>query len=568
VPESHAAPTEAADRPGLADRLAPWMAALLVTIAVAMYLRTLFYGYILDDTTAIRANPLVQSWHGLISAWSNPFWAEQGGASRSGLYRPLLVSIFTVIWNAGHKFALWFHLLAIAAHAMATWLVWRMLRVGVGIWIAFGAAIWFAVHPVHVEAIASVANVSEVLVALATLWLAFVIRRASDAAQEPADIGWNAATKIAVLFAAAALTKESGFVAPALAALWAWGWRAAAEPRAFAFEDLRRCVARWWRPLAACALVVVAIFIARRAVLGSAVGNAAMAAPGLEGLTTWQRTWAMLALGPRAIGLLFWPTMLLPHYGPEVLTATGPSLAGATTLLLMISAGAAALMFARRGDRRPLAAVGWMLIAFAPASNLFVATGQILAERTLYGASIGAAMLVAWAAARVLDGARMRSRSVVYFARGVVVALFALSCARTAGVTIRYEGVWQSHARLFAYLVSAQPDGYRGHWLLALQAERSTPPAADSALHEFSRAYADFPNDRQLTIDYTDALLAANRPANAAAIAAALMNFPDMRTNENAVALYLRAVTAAYGADSARALAGTLAPGAAPVVPR
>jgi hypothetical protein len=224
-----------------------------------------------------------------------------------------------------------------------------------------------------------------------------------------------------------------------------------------------------------------------------------------------------------------------------------------------VAASALGFVLARRGDRRPLTAMAWMFIAFFPASNLLVPTGQILAERTLYGATIGAAMLVAWAVAALVDA----SRTLVPAPRRVVCwgAFLAVAVAswRGAFYTVDYAREWRSHDALFHYLVAADPAGYRGHWLLALQAQAASRP--DSALRELGRAYARFHDDRQLTIDYTDALLAAGRPANAAAVASNLMRFPDLRADSNAVGLYLSAVAGAYGADSARALAATLAPG-------
>src|SRR3989442_1459982 len=80
-----------------------------------------------------------------------------------------------------------------AAQACAPWLVWRLLRGGVGRWTAFAAAIWFAVHPVHVEAIASVANSSEALVTIFTAVLALVLRRIQERTAPGASIGWPAA---------------------------------------------------------------------------------------------------------------------------------------------------------------------------------------------------------------------------------------------------------------------------------------------------------------------------------------------------------------------------------------
>jgi hypothetical protein len=56
-------------------------------------------------------------------------------------------------------------------------LVFRLLARGVSVIAAAIGAAWFAVHPIHVEAIASVANSSEILVALFTGALALIVAR-------------------------------------------------------------------------------------------------------------------------------------------------------------------------------------------------------------------------------------------------------------------------------------------------------------------------------------------------------------------------------------------------------
>ena len=124
--------------------------------------------------------------------------------------------------------------------------------------------------------------------------------------------------------------------------------------------------------------------------------------------------------------------------------------------------------------------------------------------------------------------------------------------------TTAYATVWGSNDRLFAYLVLTEPDGYRGHWLHALAVRNAG--YLDTALPEFTRAYTLYPRDRQLTIDFTNALLAAGKPKDAAGVAAHLMDFADFRADSNAVGLYLETIAQAYGADSARAMEERLAP--------
>src|SRR5688572_18533002 len=191
---------------------------LLMLVALMPYLRTLAFGYVMDDTTAIRSNPDIHGWESLARVWMHPY----GGPDSPyfGLYRPLTMTLFAFVWNAGGQWPIWFHLVAILMHALATVLVWRMLERVTGSFPALIAAVWFAVHPVHVEAVANVANSSEVLVAVWTCLLMLHVARAAATADR---IGWATAAVAGVLYLAAFLSKESGAVAPALALLWIWG---------------------------------------------------------------------------------------------------------------------------------------------------------------------------------------------------------------------------------------------------------------------------------------------------------------------------------------------------------
>src|SRR3982751_4962217 len=113
----------AAPRRASVDR---WIVVALVVAAIAPFLSTLFFGYVYDDTAIIRGNPAINGWHTLITLWREPYWPNNG-FDHSGLYRPLTMALFAIIWNAG-KFAIWFHLLVLALHATTTVFVWRLLR--------------------------------------------------------------------------------------------------------------------------------------------------------------------------------------------------------------------------------------------------------------------------------------------------------------------------------------------------------------------------------------------------------------------------------------------------------
>ncbi len=545
-----------------------WIVVALVVAAVAPFVSTLFFGYVYDDTAIIRGNPAINGWHALVTLWREPYWPNSG-SDHSGLYRPLTMALFAIIWNAG-KFAIWFHLFVLALHATTTVLVWRVLRRGVDRWAAAGAALWFAVHPVHVEAVANISNSSEVLVALWTsllaLWLAQ--RIPGSGAQTPSDTQrrWIPALVAALLFACALLTKESGAMTPALALLWWYGWRTPDSPVVFRRRD-------WMATLAGWLAVLIAVIVVRRAVLGGVISSVSIAAPGIDTLSPLERAWAMFSLGGRVLRLLVWPGVQNPHYGPSALPGTpGLNMSAVATLLVLATALACTAWLRWRHhsrDGRPLVAVLWTLVAFLPASNLLAATGQVLAERTLYVSSIGVTMLVAWTLALALPHAvyaahAIRARAPAWRASNafqasaavIAVALVLAASLQGALKARRYAAVWGDHKRLFTQMIVADSASYRGHQLLGREAMRAN--RRTEAEWHLARAYALYPRDRQTLISYSELLLDEKRPAEAARIARQLMQQPDLRTERGAVSLYLEATGRAWGPDSVLAAAQRL----------
>ncbi|HEX8944383.1 MAG TPA: hypothetical protein VF785_14700, partial [Gemmatimonadaceae bacterium] len=263
-----------------------------------------------------------------------------------------------------------------------------------------------------------------------------------------------------------------------------------------------------------------------------------------------QRAWAMLSLGPLIAKLLVWPSQLNPHYGPSYVAGkSGPTLAAALTLVAILLAVVLAARRARGGDRRPIAALAWMLIAFFPASNLLTPTGQIFAERTLYGASVGVAMLVALVTQGALSRVSATTGARYWGGRALVGAAALVVIATLSAHTWIGVRAWRSHPALFHQMVAADSASYRGRWLLGLDARSRGDTTA--ALAWLGQAYALYPRDRQLVIDYSETLMQHGQPREAAAVARRLMDWPELRRTPEAVALYLNSVERGYGPDSA-----------------
>jgi tetratricopeptide (TPR) repeat protein len=242
----------------------------------------------------------------------------------------------------------------------------------------------------------------------------------------------------------------------------------------------------------------------------------------------------MLSLWPRIAGMLLWPTTLSPYYGPTILPGRRAVLAAlallAATMLLV-----AALLLARAGERRPLVALGWIALTYVPASNLVAATGPLVGDRILFGATVGVSMALAWLLDRLPRGALR-----------VALVVLALVVARQAVRMARYASAWTSHRALWTQLVRASPGEYRGYELLGIDASARGDGAR--AVELLSHAFAMEPRDRRLRFEYGQALYAAHRWAQAADVLSPLLASGDVRRERGFVAMYLDAVGRARGA--------------------
>ena len=508
--------------------------AVFALAAVVPFLPTLRAGFMYDDTTIVRDNALLRGWSALGRVWSAPYWPTFG--NDVGLYRPLHVALLAALWNLGGGSPRLFHLYAIALHLIVTVVLWRLLGVAVGRAAAIVGALWFATHALHVETVASVANSSELLVALFTMALAVVIvqaQRADGTARE-----WGMALVAGALTVAAVYSKESGLLALPVAAVTAWGWRRATDA-----PSARAMLQRQMRLWVVCVASLVVALIERAVVLGVSVAPAAIVAPGLDVMTPRVRIVAMLSLWPRVAGMLLWPTSSLsPYYGPTILPADR-AVRAVAAVLVVLTLVALAVVAARRGDRRPLVAATWIGLTYLPASNLITSVGLFLADRTLLGPTVGVALALAW----VID--RVSAR-----ARPVLLAVCAVVIAHGAWVGLRYSAVWSSHRTLWERLVETSPTEYRGYQLLGIDAREHGDTAR--ALPLLARAFAMEPRDRRVRFEYGQVLYSTARYADAAAVLAPLLRDGDVRREPAFVAMYLEAVGRARGAEGVVA-AGT-----------
>ena len=408
------------------------------------YFPALLGGFVWDDRAFTEAAPVREA-SGLWRIWFAP--REIQG---EGHYWPLTYTTFWLEHRLWGLAPLGFHAVNLLLHWANAALVWRLLaRLAVpGAWVA--AAV-FAVHPVHVEAVAWVIGRKDLLAVLfyvcaALTWLRFVER-------PYAKHGPRRYVLALVLFAAGLLCKSIGVTLPAALLIHCW-WK---QGRVTG-TDLLRTV-----PFFAVGLGIAAADVAYYEevidVDYTLVERVLIAAHAL---------WVY-------VGKLLWPASLVVIYPHWEVHAADPLAWG--YVVAAVAAAAAIWMLRRRIGRGPLAGALFFAVTLAPVLGL-VEYGYMqfsfVTDRYQYLADVGAlAVLVGGAATLCRAATPFRvpaagstwpamvrplgpgGWSAVGVTAGVLVLLGTL--------TWRQAGIYRDEPTFFRYVVRHNPTARDAH---------------------------------------------------------------------------------------------------------
>ena len=354
---------------------------------------------------------------------------------------------------------MWYHAVNVGWHLAATLLLWRFAArylAPAGAWVAAAA---FAVHPVHVEAVANVVGRLELMAAVFVL--AGLIAHARRS--------WAAVP----LFACACLSKEHAIVFLPLAL---------ASHLVLDDKPADAIRARW--PLWIAYLAVAGTWLG--AMLFATRNDPPVISAVFAGLGTGERLLTVLSIVPEYLRLLLLPIHLSADYEPGVLTSVTrvntSVLLGVAVLVVWVWAAVRAW----RSHRVASYALIFVPIALAPVSNVFFPTGIALAERTLYLPSVGVCLIAGW----LFENVRQRHREA---AVALGVSLLALGAVRTWTRT----AVWHDSKTYALRLLEDHPESYRAHWVAGrvLRAAGNL----DAARREYAIALRINPRDAAMT---------------------------------------------------------------------
>jgi len=404
----------------------PWQAALiaglLATVVAAPSIRN---GFVADDQWVVANRLVLEQPPSVGAVLKEPYWpASFGGV----MWRPAVIASFALDYRISSS-PHWFHAINVLWAALTTALFALLACELAGPVVGLVSGLFFAVHPVHVEAVANVVGRAEMMAAAG---YAAALLCAVRAERKPAYLAGVAAG------AAFAITsKEIAVTLPAAILLVLWAQRA----------DLRLA----WRAVLAATAPTVVYFVVQ-GLVGIRTFYAGGLAVGLEHMGFFARVWAMVRLSLEWWRLFLFPAHLSADYSPGELTvSTALTFWHLLGLLIWIAAG----VLAWRSRRTvPGIAIGlaWMVITISPVANIVFPTEFLIAERTLYLASFGIVFALA-CAVLAIRSPRLRI--------GVVAVLVVAGAARS----IARIPAWHDDETHYLALKREAPRSYRTLWL-------------------------------------------------------------------------------------------------------
>nr|XP_037276113.1 protein O-mannosyl-transferase Tmtc3-like [Rhipicephalus microplus] len=391
------------------------------------YVNALGCGFVFDDASAIRDNRDLRPSTPIGRLFVNDFWGtpihkEQSHKS----YRPLCVLTFRLNYWLHELRPIGYHMGNVFLHSLVAMLFLRVCSTAVPLKASVTAALLFAVHPVHTEAVTGVVGRAE---SLSSVFFLLAFLAYDRAIGDSKRTEWHSLAMCVALVVLATLSKEQGITVVAICFVYeifivqqirpnhvvqvlrSLPWKAVcASPSSTKLASSSAMVYCGWQR--ECLLRIGTISLS--AFLLMAIRLHIMGAQ-LPVFTKFDNPAAVSASPVRQLTFHYLPAvnvwlLLFPHalccdwtMGSVALvrTLSDPRNAATLSLYTMLAVLAyVALLPTRRPNELVhqnviFLSLSLLVFPFLPASNLFFPVGFVIAERVLYMPSMGFCLLVA-----------------------------------------------------------------------------------------------------------------------------------------------------------------------------
>ncbi len=408
-----------------------WPALLVFVAACAVYAGGVNGAFMWDDINLVLEN---QRTHGLSHLPQLLGW----GDFRFG-FRLVRDLSYAVDYSIGGLSPLVYHLSNLLYHGITAWLVYLLIRCLTRCpAVAFWGGLLFAIHPIHVDAVAYISGRRDILSALFYLagMLAFIRFRDTDR--------WHWFGLAALCGALGVMAKEMAATLPAAWFLYD-AWRAAGSG-GFVAGALKAARRHW--PLYGGGGALAGAFIAYVVLVQGLTHGA-----GPYGGTLASHVMTEVVILAYGLKVLLLPIPQLvdyQHFIPAVHSPLEPRFIVSLLVLLGLILLCTRLF---SGKRNAAFAMHWLWITYLPVMQI-VPHPERFAEHYLYLPSVGPALLAGMGIARLLQYSAPRWRT---GAVGLVAVLLVALVVRTVDRTHDYR----SPIAVFEAARQVHPEGMR-----------------------------------------------------------------------------------------------------------
>ncbi|CAI9583375.1 unnamed protein product [Staurois parvus] len=427
-------------------------AGILLCVVVACYWNSLYCGFVFDDVSAILDNKDLHPSTPIKKLFQNDFWGTPMSEERSHKsYRPLTVLTFRLNYLFSELNAVSYHLLNLFLHAVVCVIFLKVCKLFLDNQTSLVAALLFAVHPIHAEAVTGVVGRAELLssIFLLAAFLSYTKSKGPDN-----SIVWTPIAAAVFLVAVATLCKEQGitvvgiccvyevFIAQGytLPVLWDTAVQILLGKGSIPYSLLQTLLKLVVLMFSTLLLVVVRVQVIQSQLpVFTRFDNPAAVS------STPARQLTFNYLLPVNAWLLLNPSELCCDWtmGTIPLVESLLDIRNLATLAFFILLGTLVVFSIRySGDSSKTVLMGLCLLVlpFIPASNLFFPVGFVVAERVLYVPSMGFCMLVAHGWKKLASKSGLRKMSWIFLA--LVLLTHAMK-------TFNRNWDWESEYTLF-----------------------------------------------------------------------------------------------------------------------
>jgi len=472
---------------------------ILAIITVAVYWQVGGHAFVnLDDNGYVEFNDHVQ--HGINAEtvrWAFTTFTESNWHPLTWLSHALDCQIYGIKNPGGH------HVTGLIFHLLNVLLVFFLLSRMTGFpWRSAFVAALFAIHPLHVESVAWVAERKDVLSTF--FWLLTMLAYVHYAEKPKA----GRYILVVCLFALGLMAKPMLVSLPLVLLImdyWPLGRFKTASPGKLVLEKAPLLV----MTLASCAVTFIAqlpkaVAPLERFGVGVRVANAIVA------YATYLKK-------------MVWPTDLSAFYSHPGKTLPTEVLIGSAALLIVLSAAVAVF-----GRKRPYITAGWLwyVITLVPVIGLVQVGNQAMADRYTYVPLLGIFIIIAWGIPDLFPRSetagvsrqarrsanRQGSQATAPLRLDLAIPAVVI-CAILMAVTYTQVGYWKDTGTLFAHTISIFPKDASAHILVAQEFDGKD--MRDEAIEEYRKALDITPKNADAQFNLGVLLAKQKQPAEA-----------------------------------------------------